>query len=68
MSKQVEERQGWWHEGRQWCACPNDRMHRFCERHQEIWCVICEGRCTTCTRTWLDDYFEDEYDGEAEEL
>jgi hypothetical protein len=32
-----------------WCSCDDWRRNReFCERHQAIWCIACDGRCPEC--------------------
>lgn len=34
-----------------WCRAPgteHDAAHEFCERHQILWCRLCEGRCPDC--------------------
>jgi len=49
----------------EWCACPEDlwRSNRqFCEYHQRIWCLACDGRCPECRTDPEDD--DDEADDE----
>jgi hypothetical protein len=46
------------------CVCPEDQWRnnrQFCEYHQRLWCLVCDGRCPECR------YDDPEDDDEADE-
>ncbi len=54
----------------EWCSCADGQWQQnrdFCERHQILYCRLCDGKCPDCRRSAGEPDDDDDWDDDLDD-